>query len=120
MKKKYLKSGFTLIEIMIVIAIIGILAAMAVPHFKNVRERAKQSKCFEFTSLLSRTADLYAIEQRSLPKNVEDMKYLMSGEKIPLCPSKGVFRLIEKTTWDDDGIKVECTIHGCSEDTWGG
>lgn len=120
MKKKHSKAGFTLVEIIIVVAVIGVLAAIAAPHYREVRDRARRTKCFEFAALLSRTADLYAIEQRSHPKEIEDMKYLLSNERIPLCPSIGVYRFIEKTTWDDDGIKVECSIHGCPEDTWGG
>ncbi len=120
MKKKQRKIGFTLVEIMIVIAVIGILAAMAMPNFKQARDRARSTKCFEFSALLSRTADLYTIEQRSHPKQIKDLEYLMSGERIPVCPSNGVYRFIEKATWDDDGIKVECSVHGCPDSTWGG
>ncbi|MGQ9456101.1 MAG: type II secretion system protein [Armatimonadota bacterium] len=39
------RSGFTLVEILVVIAIIAILAAMLFPVFANVRERARQTKC---------------------------------------------------------------------------
>ena len=40
-----MKKGFTLVEIMIVVAIIGLLAAIAIPSFLNARTRSQTSAC---------------------------------------------------------------------------
>ena len=54
--------GFTLVEIMIVVAIIALLAAIAVPGFLRARKRSQASKIINDLRLISGAVDQYAIE----------------------------------------------------------
>jgi prepilin-type N-terminal cleavage/methylation domain-containing protein len=55
-------SGFTLVEIMIVVAIIALLAAIAVPGFLRARKRSQAAKILNDLRLIDSAVDQYAIE----------------------------------------------------------
>lgn len=56
------RAGFTLVEIMIVVAIIALLAAIAVPGFLRARKRAQATRVLNDLRLIDNALDLYAIE----------------------------------------------------------
>src|SRR3989440_8920999 len=56
------RRGFTLVEIMIVVAIIALLAAIAVPGFLRARKRSQASKILNDLRMIDAAVDQYAIE----------------------------------------------------------
>src|ERR1051326_1324997 len=56
------RSGFTLVEIMIVVAIIALLAAIAVPGFLRARKRSQASRILNDLRMIDSAIDQYAIE----------------------------------------------------------
>ena len=80
------RGGFTLVEIMIVVAIIALLAAIAVPGFLRARKRSQASRIINDLRLIDSAVDQYAIENNkssgfSVPIT-EWTKYLKAGTNL--------------------------------------
>jgi len=56
------RAGFTLVEIMIVVAIIGLLAAIAIPAFMKARNSARRNACINNLRMIDNAKDQYALE----------------------------------------------------------
>ena len=80
------RGGFTLVEIMIVVAIIALLAAIAVPGFLRARKRSQASRIINDLRLIDSAVDQYAIENNKasgLPVPVSEWtKYLKAGTNL--------------------------------------
>lgn len=61
--------AFTLIELLIVVAIIGILAAIAVPNFLNAQVRAKYARCLSDMRACQTALEMYSVDHGKVPPN---------------------------------------------------
>ena len=80
------RGGFTLVEIMIVVAIIALLAAIAVPGFLRARKRSQATRILNDLRMIDSAVDQYAIEtnrKTNDPVNIADWtSYLKSGTTL--------------------------------------
>ncbi len=93
-KKSNHEQGFTLIEMVIVLFIIGIIIAIALPNFKSVGETAIARADQVNRQLISSQADQYYLEYGEYPKTVDELVKQKFLHSVPKCPGgKGVYVL---------------------------
>lgn len=93
------RRAFTLVEIMIVVLIIGILLAIAVPNFVRARESSRRKACIANLKQIESAKQQWAMDLKKVSTdtpNFTDLvgsgKYI-SGTTNPACPSNGTYTI---------------------------
>jgi prepilin-type N-terminal cleavage/methylation domain-containing protein len=86
-------SGFTLIEIMIVVAIIGLLAAIAIPNFAKMRQNAQKQACIMNLQTIDSAKEAWAAANRKANGDSVDEAAVNALIKkgAPECPAGGTY-----------------------------
>jgi general secretion pathway protein G len=97
------ESGFTLVELMIVMLIIGVLAAIAIPSYLQSLTHAKEAVLKEDLHVLRQAIDAYTNDKEKAPQSLDDLVSAGYLKSIPMDPMTQ-----SNTTWvtaTDDSVQ---------------
>lgn len=116
------EAGFTLIELMIVMAIIGILAVIAIPSYVSAVRQAREAVLKEDLHVLRNAIDSYTADKQKAPQSLDDLVqegYLKGIPEDPMTHSKDTWVTDSSDAYSsvdetDSGIT---DVHSGSQDT---
>ena len=107
--KKTNKKGFTLVEIMIVVAIIGLLAAIGIPSFQKARSNSRVKACMNNLRQIESGAEQHMMLNNDTTADMTESVVFIKGG-TPECAASGVYSIVADATTGE--LAGSCTIHG--------
>ena len=127
-RPKNRKAGFTLVEIMIVVLIIGILLAIAIPNFVSARESARAKACIGNLKQIDSATQQYCMDKKlstaTYAAGIPTLDTTATGligtsgyiRAMPVCPSGGAYSVAAAIT----GVPLCSTSTGSSDPNYQG
>jgi prepilin-type N-terminal cleavage/methylation domain-containing protein len=102
------RAGFTLVEIMIVVAIIGLLTSIAIPNFVRARTTVQKNACINNLRQLDNAKQQWALENGMTATDAPVDSDLIGTDRylkrMPQCPANGTYGYNDLTT------KATCSV----------
>ena len=100
--------GFTLLEVMVVIVILGILASMVVPNLMGSQERANMQKAVSDVTALETSLSLYKMDNYDYPSTEQGLEALVDQTDIEpeprRFPEDGYIKRLPKDPWGNEYV----------------
>ncbi|WP_025122507.1 MULTISPECIES: type II secretion system major pseudopilin GspG [unclassified Serratia (in: enterobacteria)] len=98
--------GFTLLEIMVVIVILGLLASFIVPNLMGNKDKADRQKAVSDIVALENALDMYRLDNGRYPNNQQGLAALIAKPTTPPTPrnypEEGYLRRLPQDPWGND------------------
>ncbi|WP_417762332.1 type II secretion system major pseudopilin GspG [Shewanella sp.] len=116
MQRNNRQRGFTLLEIMVVIVILGMLAAMVVPNIMGNKEKADQQKAISDIVSLENMLDMYKLDNSKYPTTEQGLEALVTKPSASPEPRNyrdgGYIKRLPKDPWGNDYLMMSPGEHG--------
>lgn len=116
MQQKRHQSGFTLLEVMVVIVILGILSALVVPNLMGNRDIANRQKAISDITALDSMLDMYRLDNNRYPTTEQGLMALVTKPSTAPEPRNyregGYIKRLPQDPWGNDYQLVSPGVHG--------
>ncbi len=115
-QRNYRSNGFTLIEVMVVVAILAILAAIVVPRIMDEPARARETRAMQDIRAIQNALDMYKLDNHRYPTTDQGLEALVnppdSGPEPPNYRDGGYLRKVPTDPWGNPYQYLNPGRHG--------